>query len=94
VEGSLLTSWEIEYKPAAEKQSRDLDKKTRKKLKEALRELQHAEDPTSLSNVKAQSVTLYGDYWLTVDEWRVLFTPDRMRKLIYVFGIIPKDDVS
>ncbi len=86
-------SWKIEFRPTAEKYYRKLDKKTRKRVKAALNELQVAEDPTSLSNVQSQTVTLYGDYWLNVDKWRVLFTPDEEKKMIVVFGVIPEDEV-
>lgn len=86
-------SWKIEFRPTAEKYYRKLDKKTRKRVKAALNELQVAEDPTSHSNVQSQTVTLYGDYWLSVDKWRVLFTPDEEKKMIVVFGVIPEDEV-
>jgi mRNA-degrading endonuclease RelE of RelBE toxin-antitoxin system len=84
--------WKIEYKPTAEKQYRNLDRKIRKKVKKALRELEDAHDPEMLTNVRAQTVTLYGDFWLSVDKWRVLFTPDKEKESILIFGIIPEDD--
>lgn len=85
-------SWKIEYKPTAEKQYRNLDKKIRKKIKKALRDLEDAQNPELLTNVRAQTVTLYGDYWLSIDKWRVLFTPHKEKEIILIFGIIPEDD--
>ena len=83
-------NWKIEVKPTAEKYYKKLDKGTRKRVKQALRELQNAEDPTLLPNVRALTGRLQGDYRLRVGKWRVLFTPDKEKKVIYVFAIIPR----
>ena len=86
--------WKIELRPTAEKHYEKLDKKTLKKVKKALRELEKSKDPASLTNVSALTVTLYGDYGLEVGDWRLLFTPDEMTKKIHVYGIYPRDELQ
>jgi mRNA interferase RelE/StbE len=85
-------NWKIEVKTTTEKYYKKLDKGTRKRIKEALQELQSAEDPSSLSTVRALTGRLQGDYRLRVGKRRVLFTPDKEKKVIYVFAIIPRGD--
>ena len=85
-------SWTIEVKPAAEKYYLKLDKKTRIRVKEAMRELENSDNPLLHPNVRALTGKLRGDFRLRVGKWRVLFTPDAARKIIYVFAIIPRGD--
>lgn len=85
-------NWKIEVKPTAEKYYRKLDKRTRKRIKEAMLELEERENPLLHKNVKALTGQLKGDYRLRVGDWRILFTPDWERKFIYVYAILPRGD--
>ncbi len=83
-------SWKIEIKPTAEKSYLKLDKKTRKRIKKALQELEQEENPLSRNNVKPLTGKLQGDYRLRVGDWRLLFTPERNKKIIYIYAILPR----
>ena len=72
-----MTNWRIEVKPSAEKQYLKLDKKTRKRLKLVLRELEEAENPLLHPRVRPLAGKLKGDYRVRVGDWRILFAPDR-----------------
>lgn len=85
-------SWKIEVKPEAEKYYLRLDRDARRRIKEALRELEQAENPLWHPDVRPLTGPLRGDYRLRVGKWRVLFTPDRERKVIYVYAILPRGD--
>jgi len=85
-------NWKIEVKPTAEKYYLKLDKKTRTRMKEALRELEKTDDPLLNPNVRALTGKLRGDFRLRVGKWRVLFTPHIERKIICVFAIVPRGD--
>jgi mRNA-degrading endonuclease RelE of RelBE toxin-antitoxin system len=85
-------SWKIEVKPAAEKSYLKLDKKTRKRIKKALLELEKEENPLLNHNVKPLTGQLHGDYCLRVGDRRLLFTPHRDKKIIYVYAILPRGD--
>ncbi|MEE9614132.1 MAG: type II toxin-antitoxin system RelE/ParE family toxin [Thermodesulfobacteriota bacterium] len=82
--------WRIELKPASEKQYLKLDGKTRERVKTALKSLEKERDPLLQPNVRPLTGELKGDYRLRVGEWRVLFTPDREKKRIYVYAILPR----
>lgn len=86
-------TWEIEVKPTAEKYYLKLDRKTRKRIKEALRELSEEENPLFYHNVRPLTGQLQGDYRLRVGDWRLLFTPDRSKKVLYFYAILPRGDV-
>jgi mRNA interferase RelE/StbE len=83
-------NWKIEIKPTAEKSYTKLDKKTRARIKEALLKLEESNNPLFHENVKALTGELKGDYRLRVGDYRILFTPDRQRKVIYVYAILPR----
>ncbi|MCK4761759.1 MAG: type II toxin-antitoxin system RelE/ParE family toxin [Candidatus Aminicenantes bacterium] len=85
-------NWQIEIKPNAEKQYLKLDQKTRKRIKESLKQLESAENPFRHNNVKALSGELRGDYRLRVGKWRVLFSPEKKSKLLSVYAILPRGD--
>jgi mRNA interferase RelE/StbE len=85
-------SWKIEVKPTAEKYYRKLDKKTRKRVKKALQELEQEENPLLHLDVKALTGQLQGDYRLRVGDWRILLTPDKDKKIIYVYAVLPRGD--
>ena len=87
-----MMSWKIEVKPTAEKYYLKLDKNTRIRMKEALRELENTDDPLLHSNVRALTGKLRGDFRLRVGKWRVLFTPHIEKKILYVFAILPRGD--
>ena len=85
-------SWQIEVKPTAEKYYLKLDKKTRKRIKKSLLELEKSENPLSHPKVRALTGKLQGDYRLRMGDWRILFTPDKDAKMLYVFAILPRGD--
>jgi mRNA interferase RelE/StbE len=85
-------NWKIEIKPTAEKQYLRLDKKTRKRIKTALDELQRNENPLFHRDVRPLTGPLKGDYRLRIGDWRLLFTPEREKKLIYIYAILPRGD--
>lgn len=83
-------SWKIEIKPSAEKSYRKLSRDTRKRIKEALQKLEGSNNPLLQENVRPLTGELKGDFRLRVGDWRVLFTPDSERKVIYVYAILPR----
>ena len=85
-------NWTIEVKPTAEKYYLKLDKKTRKRMKKALQELESTDNPSLHPNVRALTGKLRGDFRLKVGKWRVLFTPHTEQKIIYVFAIVPRGE--
>ncbi len=85
-----MKNWKIEVKPTAEKYYLKLDKKTRFRIKEALRELENTDDPLLQPNVRALTGRLQGDFRLRVGKWRILFNTDVGKKMIYVFAILPR----
>ncbi len=85
-------SWKIEIKPSAEKYYLKLDKKARKRIRKALLDLENSENPLLDPNVRALTGKLQGDYRLRVGDLRILFTPDKENKVIYVFAILPRGD--
>ena len=70
-------SWKIEVKPKAEKQYLKLDKKTRKRIKDAIRHLEGEKNSLQHHNVRALTGHLVGDYCLRISDWRILFSPDK-----------------
>jgi mRNA interferase RelE/StbE len=87
-----LTSWQIEIKPSAEKQYLSLDKKTRRRIKDALKDLEHYGMPFFHPHVRPLTGKLKGDYRLRVGSWRILFTPEKEKKILYIFAILPRGD--
>lgn len=85
-------SWKIEIKPNAEKQYRKLDKKTRKRIKESLIQLEKEENPFLKKNVKALTGELRGDYRIRIGKWRILFTPDKKSEILFVYATLPRGD--
>jgi len=87
-----LSNWKIEVKPTAEKSYVKLDRATRERIKRALGQLEEHQNPLLDRNVRPLTGRLRGDYRLRVGDWRVLFTPDKKEKLIYVYAILPRGD--
>ncbi len=85
-------SWKVEVKPTAEKYYLKLDKKMRKRVKKSLLELEKSKNPVSHPKVRPLTGKLQGDYRLRVGDWRILFTPDKDAKMLYVFAILPRGD--
>ncbi len=85
-------SWRIEVKPTAEKQYLKLDKTAKLRIQSALLELEQTENPLLHPAVRNLTGKLKGDYRLRVGDWRVLFTPDRAGKVIYVYAVLPRGD--
>jgi len=83
-------NWKIEIKPTAEKSYHKLAKRTRKRIKETLLKLEESNNPLLQKNVRALTGQLKGDYRLRVGDWRILFTPDKQQKIIYVYAILPR----
>jgi mRNA interferase RelE/StbE len=83
-------NWKIEVKPTAEKQYLKLDKKTKIRIKKALQELEQEENPLSHHNVMPLTGQLQGDYRLRVGDWRLLLTPDKNKRIIYIYAILPR----
>ena len=85
-------SWRIEVKPSAEKQYLRLDSPTRRRIKETLSELQDAEGPLHHPRARPLTGKLKGDYRVRVGGWRILLTPDREARVLYVYAILPRGD--
>ncbi|RLB29885.1 MAG: hypothetical protein DRG66_01060 [Deltaproteobacteria bacterium] len=85
-------NWKIEVKPTAEKQYLRLDKRTRKRIKKALQELEKAKNPLLHHNVRPLTGKLQGDYRLRLGDWRFLFTPEKQKKIIYIYAILSRRD--
>lgn len=84
-------SWEIEIKPRAVKSYKKLNSKTKKIIKEALNQLNTVENPLILNNVKALLGKLKGDYRLRKGNYRILFTPDEQKQILYVYAILTRE---
>ena len=87
-----MKSWRIEIKPSAEKQYLKLDRKTRQRIKDALRGLEEEETPLLHPRVRPLTGKLKGDYRVRVGGWRVLFTPHWDSKVLHVYAILPRGD--
>ena len=85
-------SWKTEIKPTAEKSYLKFDRKTRRRIKESILELEKSENPLMHPHARPLIGKLRGDYRLRVGDWRVLFTPDKDQKIIYVYAILPRGD--
>jgi mRNA-degrading endonuclease RelE of RelBE toxin-antitoxin system len=85
-------SWPIEIKPSAEKQYLKLDRTTRRRIKAALQDLENAQQPLLHSRVRPLTGSLKGDYRVRIGSWRVLMTPSKDSKLLYVYAILPRGD--
>ncbi len=85
-------SWKVEVKPSAVKQYSKLDAATKSRIKEALRRLETQENPLLDQQVRPLTGELKGDYRLRVGKWRVLFTPNKYEKILYVYAIIPRGE--
>lgn len=85
-------NWKVEIKPTALKYYHRLDNKTRDRIKEALVKLEKSDNPLLQENVRALTGELKGDYRLRVGDWRILFTPDRQSRIIYVYAILPRGE--
>ncbi len=85
-------SWRIEVKPSAEKQYLRLDAPTRRRIKQTLRDLQGAEQPLQHLRVRPLTGKLKGDVRIRVGGCRVLGTPDRESRVLYIYAILPRGD--
>ncbi len=83
-------SWKVEVKPSAEKQYLRLDAPTRRRIREALDDLQNAAQPLQQPRVRPLTGKLKGDYRVRVGDWRVLLTPDRESRVLHVYAILPR----
>jgi len=85
-------SWRVEVKPTAEKQYLKLDKNTRRRIKEALQDLEKSDKPLLQPRVRPLTGRLKGDYRVRVGNWRILLTPERESRVLYVYAILPRGD--
>ena len=85
-------SWRIEVKPSAEKQYLKLDRTTRRRIKETLRDLEKSEQPFLHSRMRPLTGSLKGDFRVRVGGWRLLLTPDRESRELHVYAILPRGD--
>jgi mRNA interferase RelE/StbE len=85
-------SWRVEVKPTAEKQYLKLDKTTRRRIKEALQDLEKSDKPLLQPRVRPLTGRLKGDYRVRVGNWRILLTPERESRVLYVYAILPRGD--
>ena len=85
-------SWRIDIKPSAEKQYLRLDRTTRQRIEEALRELEATEQPFLHPRVRPLTGSLKGDFRVRVGGWRILLTPNRESKMLHVYAILPRGD--
>jgi mRNA-degrading endonuclease RelE of RelBE toxin-antitoxin system len=87
-------SWRIEIKPSAEKQYLKRDRRTRKRVKAALRDLEGVVDPLRHSKLRPLVGKLHGDFRLRVGNGRILFTPDKEQEVLYVYAMISWGDAD
>ena len=87
-----MPTWRVEVKPTAEKRLLKLDKSTRRRILQALRDLEAAEQPLRHPQVRALTGELRGDFRLRVGDWRVLLAPDVERKMLFVYAIVPRGE--
>ncbi|MEE4270756.1 MAG: type II toxin-antitoxin system RelE/ParE family toxin [Thermoanaerobaculales bacterium] len=85
-------SWRIEVKPSAEKQYLRLDAPTRRRIKNALREIEATDQPHLHPRVRPLTGRLKGDYRARVGSWRILMTPDHDSRVLHVYAILPRGD--
>jgi mRNA-degrading endonuclease RelE of RelBE toxin-antitoxin system len=83
-------SWTVEVKPTAEKQYGKLDKKTKARVLEALRDLEQVENPFLHPGMRALTGELKGDWRLRAGEWRILIDPKKETKTLQVYAILPR----
>lgn len=84
-------SWTIEIKPTAVKSYKKLDKESKKRIKKALTELKDSENPLKNNNTKMLSGKLKGDYRTKIGDYRILFTPDVKKQILYVYAILSRE---
>lgn len=66
---------------------------TRRRVKKTLQDLEDVEQPLQHPRARPLTGKLKGDYRIRVGGWRVLLTPDRESKVLYVYAILPRGDV-
>ncbi len=85
-------SWRIEVKPAAHKRYLRLDRTTRRRIRESLREIEHSERPLAHPRVRPLTGTLAGRYRVRVGSWRILLRPDQEAMVLHAYAILPRGD--
>ena len=86
--GDLLNGGDY-FKVAFEPASLILEKM---RIKSALYDLERDKNPLFHKDMRPLTGQLKGDYRLRVGDWRLFLTPDREKKTIYVYAILPRDD--
>ena len=87
-----MPTWRVEVKPSAEKRFLKLDKSARRRILQALGEVEAAEQPLRHPQVRALTGELHGDFRLRVGDWRVLFTPEARQKVLFLYAIVPRGE--
>ena len=87
-----MPTWRVEVKPTAEKRLLKLDKTTRRRILQALQDLEAAEQPLRQPQVRALTGELQGDFRFRAGDWRVLLVPDVERKMLFVYAIVPRGE--
>lgn len=85
-------SWTIRVSSNAEKYYRKLDRKLRKRIKNALVTLSQYEKPLEHPQVKPLTGNLKGFYRLRIGNYRIIFGLLEESKIIAVVNIFPRGD--
>ncbi|MHB8780401.1 MAG: type II toxin-antitoxin system RelE family toxin [Candidatus Geothermincolia bacterium] len=83
-------SWRVELTPTAHKQFSRLDKKTRARIAQELRQLQDSDNPLRCADVRPLTGELRGDYRLRIGDLRLLFTPAGDEHILHFYAILPR----
>lgn len=85
-------NWTIKVSSAVEKKYKKFDKKTKEKIKQALKDLASSENPKFHKHVKPLVGQLEGFYRLRVGDLRIIFSIIEEEKVIAVVNIAPRGD--
>jgi len=85
-------NWTIKFSTIAEKKYKKLDKNTKARIKKALKELEHLDEPIFHRQVKPLTGELKGFYRLRVGDYRIIFSILREEKIIAVVNIAPRGE--
>ncbi|MDE2690271.1 MAG: hypothetical protein OXI49_07115 [Acidobacteriota bacterium] len=67
-----------------------LDRTTRRRIRESLREIEHSERPLAHARVRPLTGRLEGRYRVRVGNWRILLRPDREAMVLHAYAIVPR----
>jgi mRNA interferase RelE/StbE len=81
-----LTDWRVELTRAAQRDLRRLDPQVRRRIVDALGQLESERPAGDIRKLAGTAA----EWRLRVGEWRVRFTRDRDRRIVYVERILPR----